>query len=392
MVPAAADWTSEAEAARSHEEQWREEFEESLRRIEWGDVNWRKELRVGVPHEEILASAREHLSDVIVMGSTGRSRLARLLVGSVTRRVLRSLPCSLLTVKEEDVPDGPFGEDVRHVNLLRSEGHAFLTSGCHLPALRKFRQVLAHSPFHGPHPPADVQQLVHPFQRTVQDHRPRRFRGDVAAVPEGDAHGGGRQGGGVVDAVAQEDGIGPLRLPLHQLQLLLGTLAGVDLFDPDFLGQVARLGFPVAGDEQDALDVVAAPEVAEEGRAVRPGFVAEAAGRGDVVREILRVAVEAKAGLIVLGTHGRTGLGRLVMGSVAEQVLRKAPCLVLTVRVPFPAAAPEAAGADRPRGADTRGHHPHSVPRFRDPGTPAPPLRPPRRAGLREQGPAGPRR
>jgi nucleotide-binding universal stress UspA family protein len=38
--------------------------------------------------------------------------------------------------------------------------------------------------------------------------------------------------------------------------------------------------------------------------------------------------------LIVTGTHGRTGLGRLVMGSVAEQVVRKAPCPVLTVRMP----------------------------------------------------------
>ena len=33
-----------------------------------------------------------------------------------------------------------------------------------------------------------------------------------------------------------------------------------------------------------------------------------------------------------MGTHGRTGLGRLLMGSVAEEVLRKAPCPVMTVK------------------------------------------------------------
>jgi nucleotide-binding universal stress UspA family protein len=55
---------------------------------------------------------------------------------------------------------------------------------------------------------------------------------------------------------------------------------------------------------------------------------------GDPVTHILRVARETSCDLIVMGTHGRTGLGRLVMGSVAEQVVRKALCPVLTVKMP----------------------------------------------------------
>jgi nucleotide-binding universal stress UspA family protein len=57
---------------------------------------------------------------------------------------------------------------------------------------------------------------------------------------------------------------------------------------------------------------------------------------GDPVTEILRAARESNADLIVMGTHGRTGVGRLLMGSVAEQVVRKASCPVLTLRTPFP--------------------------------------------------------
>ncbi len=49
---------------------------------------------------------------------------------------------------------------------------------------------------------------------------------------------------------------------------------------------------------------------------------------------ILEVAKEAQAGLIVMGTHGRTGLARLLLGSVAERVLREAACPVLTVKGP----------------------------------------------------------
>jgi nucleotide-binding universal stress UspA family protein len=61
---------------------------------------------------------------------------------------------------------------------------------------------------------------------------------------------------------------------------------------------------------------------------------------GDAGKAILDLAQERKCDLIVIGTHGRTGLGRLLMGSVAEQVLRKAQCPVLTVKTPMPAQAP----------------------------------------------------
>jgi nucleotide-binding universal stress UspA family protein len=47
---------------------------------------------------------------------------------------------------------------------------------------------------------------------------------------------------------------------------------------------------------------------------------------------IVRVAQELPADLIIMGTHGRAGMSHLLLGSVAERVVRKAPCPVLTVR------------------------------------------------------------
>jgi nucleotide-binding universal stress UspA family protein len=55
---------------------------------------------------------------------------------------------------------------------------------------------------------------------------------------------------------------------------------------------------------------------------------------GDPATEIGRYAADAGIDLLVMGTHGRTGLERLLMGSVAEKVMREAPCSVLVVKLP----------------------------------------------------------
>jgi len=50
--------------------------------------------------------------------------------------------------------------------------------------------------------------------------------------------------------------------------------------------------------------------------------------------EIISTAKEKKIDMIVIGSHGRTGLSHMMLGSVSEKVVRKAPCPVLTVRQP----------------------------------------------------------
>jgi nucleotide-binding universal stress UspA family protein len=64
------------------------------------------------------------------------------------------------------------------------------------------------------------------------------------------------------------------------------------------------------------------------------GEVEARSREGDVVRSVLDEAESLGADLIVMGTHGKGGFERLVLGSVAEKVVRKAPCPVLTVSPP----------------------------------------------------------
>lgn len=65
------------------------------------------------------------------------------------------------------------------------------------------------------------------------------------------------------------------------------------------------------------------------------GLSARAALRSGVAyQEIVTLAVDERADLIVIGTHGRGGIDRALLGSVADRVIRLAPCPVLTVREP----------------------------------------------------------
>jgi nucleotide-binding universal stress UspA family protein len=105
--------------------------------------------------------------------------------------------------------------------------------------------------------------------------------------------------------------------------------------------------YPVPGYTFPDGSVVASPRMMQElaDQAARHlgdwGKAAEALGNtqvstatavGEPAAEIVRYAVEQGVDLLVLGTHGRTGLEHALMGSVAERVVRRARCPVLTVR------------------------------------------------------------
>ncbi len=138
------------EAQATHASQWREELEQFLAPIDFAGVSVTQDVRHGAPHRQIAAAAKDHLADLIVMGATGRTGLARVLVGSTTRRMLEELPCSLLTVKEEEVLDEVYGKLLRERNALISDARDLCAAELYDRALPKLRRVLELTPFHLP--------------------------------------------------------------------------------------------------------------------------------------------------------------------------------------------------------------------------------------------------
>ncbi|HEX2568238.1 MAG TPA: universal stress protein [Polyangia bacterium] len=89
--------------------------------------------------------------------------------------------------------------------------------------------------------------------------------------------------------------------------------------------------------EQSVRDMTAALEELRD-KSLRPGVPIDVrVVEGTPAEVVCRLAAAEAYDLIVMGTHGRTGLGHLFLGSVAERVVRMAPCPVLTVRAAQPA-------------------------------------------------------
>ncbi|MGH9324527.1 MAG: universal stress protein [Vicinamibacteria bacterium] len=112
------------------------------------------------------------------------------------------------------------------------------------------------------------------------------------------------------------------------------------LLHPDQYPYVSQPVQPEPDLRDRALERLDAFVALSRGEGVRSRFSVE---EGSPVSTILAAAEGDRASLICLGTHGREGVERLVLGSVAEKVLRKAKCPVLTVSEPGDEDAPKEA-------------------------------------------------
>lgn len=112
----------------------------------------------------------------------------------------------------------------------------------------------------------------------------------------------------------------------HDVQVMVERQRVID----EFLREAGRPEAPHNTARELLGDLLPTAEAA----GVPTEYVLRASGAGGPYVEIVRYAVERAVDLIVVGTHGRGFMAHMLMGSVAEKVVRNAPCPVLTVRPP----------------------------------------------------------
>ena len=113
---------------------------------------------------------------------------------------------------------------------------------------------------------------------------------------------------------------------LHLLHVFESPFFSHSGVSPSVRPEVHQWIMEVKQEAQEKLRKLA-EEVRHRGAKVHPTFK-----EGMPFLEILKTAGEIPADLIVLGTHGRTGFAHVLMGSVAERIVRKSSCPVFTVR------------------------------------------------------------
>jgi nucleotide-binding universal stress UspA family protein len=217
------------------------------------------DIAEGSTADAILAKADAMPADLLVMGTHGRSGFERLVLGSVTEKVLRKAACPVLTVPR-GVPDAVPAPPV----LFKRIVCAVDFSDCSMHALNYAMSLAQEAEarltvMHVIELPPDVPREVH--ENVLAG--PRNLREYVA--------------------LAEEDRRARLR---------------------DAIPESVRA--------YCAVDTILAT--------------------GKPYREILRVAEEQEAELLVIGIHGRGAIDRLLFGSTAQHLVRQASCPVLTLR------------------------------------------------------------
>ena len=215
-------------------------------------------VATGIPSEEVITAARAEDSELLVVGTRGKTGLAHVLLGSTAERVIRGAPCPVLAVRMEPTDaEQEEGTPSRPVTLERILVPVDF-SDCSLDALEY-------------------------------------------AV-----------------AVAQQ-----AKASLMLLHVLEPVSYGLDFT----LGQSRARRLEVETWTKRLEELASShrhPDMTVESR-LRGGLPADS---------ILDSARTLPCDLIVMGTHGRRGISHTISGSVAEAVLRKALCPVLTVRSP----------------------------------------------------------
>jgi nucleotide-binding universal stress UspA family protein len=128
----------------------KEAFDSFLEEFNLTGINWTKENPKGNPAEEILSTTSRKMIDLLIMGTTGRTGINRVLMGSVTEKVVREVPCSFLTLKSEDVISLQLESHIKDIEKLDATAVKLIEDGFFEEAIEQFKASLNINDMHVP--------------------------------------------------------------------------------------------------------------------------------------------------------------------------------------------------------------------------------------------------
>lgn len=114
------------------------ELNDFLSNYQLDHIRLTKDLLMGVPFLEILRYIKRNNSDLLIMGTTGKTGLSKLLMGSVTEKVTRELPCSFITTKAKDITDNYLESNLKGIESILNPAKSLLKKGKYEQSIEKF--------------------------------------------------------------------------------------------------------------------------------------------------------------------------------------------------------------------------------------------------------------
>jgi nucleotide-binding universal stress UspA family protein len=130
--------------------QFEQEMDEFLKDFDFTGIDYKKEIQAGNAHQKILHAIDEYGCDLLIMGTNGRTGFSRIMMGSVTEKVTREVPCSFITTKMQDIFKLKFDNEIKDIEEHFNYANDLFKSGLNQDAIEQYLICLQINDMHIP--------------------------------------------------------------------------------------------------------------------------------------------------------------------------------------------------------------------------------------------------
>jgi universal stress protein E len=153
-------------------------FEDFLSGFNFTDVDYEIKVETGDPAIEILSFVSRNNIDLLFMGATGKTYLQRVLLGSVTEKLIRELPCSMVVTKAESILNLQIDSDISEIEKLLSNAKRLEETGFYEEAIRQFKLSIQKNDLHIP----SLNGLARLYEKIGEAEKAEIYRQKIDAI------------------------------------------------------------------------------------------------------------------------------------------------------------------------------------------------------------------
>lgn len=130
--------------------EFNEEMNQFVKEFNLNGIRHKIDIQTGTVHKKILQTIYKYNHDLLIMGTTGRSALSRILMGSITEKVTREMPCSFVTTKTQNIIKLKFDNEINEIEIHLKYGNDLVENRFYKEAIGQYMICLQINDMHIP--------------------------------------------------------------------------------------------------------------------------------------------------------------------------------------------------------------------------------------------------